>query len=94
MSNVFKLCPTYFPGGAKNFLGGDSRPESPGYAPACTLLFLPRYCVFIVVVMLLITPFISLYVFIEEEINFDMQVPSARPFELNALSSSLIYLLQ
>ena len=26
--------------------------------------------------------------------NFDMQVPSARPFELNALSSSLIYLLQ
>ena len=61
MSNIFSR-------GAKNFLGGDSRPETPGYAPACTLLFLPRYCVFIVVVMLLITPFISLYVFIEEEI--------------------------
>jgi len=35
MSNTFKLCPTYFPGEAKNFLGG--------FAPLVTGLR-PRQC--------------------------------------------------
>jgi len=32
MSNSFKRCPTHFPGGARNVLGGASLPlRSPGY---------------------------------------------------------------
>jgi len=33
MSNIFKLCPTHFPGGAKNFLGGFAPLRPPGYGP-------------------------------------------------------------
>jgi len=35
MSNSFKLCPTHFFRGAKNFVEGEAPMCPPGYGPAC-----------------------------------------------------------